>query len=195
MNINALRSGTESEHRAAEKAMPILQANLTLPAYVFTLERLFGFVSGWEAICDTSAPAWMQPMMRLRRRAPLLGSDLQLLSPGFQQSSPSQMPKLLTDADYLGAMYVMEGSRLGGSLIARHVEKTLSLSPGQGNAYFRGAGAATGQLWMEFLEVLRNRVPDDQTEAVVIAAQEMFRFFTAWMQSDSPIELKERKAV
>ena len=66
------------------------------------------------------------------------------------------------------------------------VEKTLSLRSGQGNAYFRGAGAGTGQLWMEFLGVLRNQVPDVQTNEVIAAANEMFRFFTAWMLNPPP---------
>ena len=48
------------------------------------------------------------------------------------------------DATLLGAMYVMEGSTLGGQLIARHVELVLGLTAGQGNAHFRGHNERTG---------------------------------------------------
>jgi heme oxygenase len=195
MDINVLRRATQSEHRAAEEAMPICADDLTLPIYICTLERLHGVVVTWEEACELSAPEWLQPLMRVRRRGTLLKQDLQLLSPDVRSARPPQLPLLVTDADYLGSMYVMEGSRLGGALIARHVEKVLHLPSGQGNAYFKGAGAGTGQLWMEFLEVLHSRVPDDQTEAVIAAAKGMFCFFTEWMLASSSITTNDRKGI
>jgi heme oxygenase (biliverdin-IX-beta and delta-forming) len=54
------------------------------------------------------------------------------------------VPEMTSAADLLGAMYVMEGSTLGGQLIARHVELVLGLTAGQGNAHFRGHNERTG---------------------------------------------------
>jgi heme oxygenase len=77
----------------------------------------------------------------------------------------------------------MEGSTLGGQLIARHVELVLGLTAGQGNAYFRGHNERTGQLWKEFCDALRTKVPDGETAAVIAAAKAMFGVFGAWMET------------
>lgn len=190
MDITVLRSATAQDHRAAESAMPIMDEGLTQQTYVRTLLRLHGVVCGWESLCEDSAPAWMLPMMKLRERASLLTEDLRHLSPGFTCDPPPELPVIVTGADFLGSMYVMEGSRLGGTFIAKHVEKALSLG-GRGNAYFRGAGPNTGHLWNEFLLVLRTQVPENHTQAVVASAQRMFRFFAAWMQNALPIPEKQ----
>ena len=82
----------------------------------------------------------------------------------------------------LGAMYVIEGSTLGGQLIGRHVERVLGLTAGQGNAYFRGHNERTGQLWKEFCDALRTKVPDRETDTVIAAAKTMFGVFWSWMR-------------
>ena len=79
-------------------------------------------------------------------------------------------------------MYVMEGSRLGGQMIARHVEEVLGLVPGRGDAYFRGFEEKTGSMWKESVGVLEARVGDGEEEAAVRAAREMFGLFGDWMR-------------
>lgn len=91
------------------------------------------------------------------------------------------MPRLDTTGRLLGAMYVLEGSALGGLVIARHLERVLALNPGQGNAYFRGFGERTGAIWIEFCEVLQRSVAEEETETAALAAREMFLVFEAWM--------------
>jgi heme oxygenase len=91
------------------------------------------------------------------------------------------LPEMTNPASFFGTMYVMEGSTLGGQIIARHVEKVLHLRGGQGNSYFRGHGNRTGPLWKEFCAMLQLRIPDEQTDAVVISAKAMFSTFGSWM--------------
>ena len=83
---------------------------------------------------------------------------------------------------FLGRMYVMEGSTLGGQYIARHVEETLGIRPGEGNSYFRGYGDATGERWREFREVLK-ALPDTETDTVIASAREMFAIFGEAMRA------------
>ena len=105
--------------------------------------------------------------MRMRRRicclcsravavSTLLQQDLQAMGAkaGEETLPQSNMESSAVIGDprsiFLGRMYVMEGSTLGGQYIARHVEETLGLSSGEGNSYFRGYGEATGERWREF---------------------------------------------
>ena len=61
--------------------------------------------------------------MEQRYRAPLILEDLARL--GFPAQPPLclAMPSLRTHAQLLGALYVMEGSTLGGQVIARQLDK------------------------------------------------------------------------
>lgn len=106
-------------------------------------------------------------------------------TPGHLAADGPKLPEFTADAEFLGAMYVMEGSRLGGQFIAKHVEQVLGLEAGRGDAYFRGDGAQTGARWREFLDVLRLRVPDAETDVVIHAAKMMFQSFGEWMRVDA----------
>lgn len=85
-------------------------------------------------------------------------------------------------------MYVMEGSTLGGQIIARHVQISLLLTQGHGNAFFLGHGIQTGPLWKEFCEMLKIRVPNDQTDRVIASAKAMFATFREWMWEKSVMD-------
>jgi len=61
----------------------------------------------------------------------------------------------------------------------------LGLAAGQGNAYFRGHNERTGQLWKEFCDALRTKVPESETAAVIVAAKAMFGVFGSWMRMAS----------
>jgi heme oxygenase len=57
----------------------------------------------------------------------------------------------------------------------------LKLTPGCGNAYFRGFEERTGALWLEFSKVLERTVDDRDSEEAIASAKEMFAVFEAWM--------------
>lgn len=192
MDIQKLRQATEADHRAVEDAVPLLRKGLSIARYVQCLVQIYGIVAAWEECALQVAPSWLQSALIARQRKPLLELDLAW----FGQTPPGQIQPGQTGKDnqrptlpamnnlpsLLGTMYVMEGSTLGGIFIARHVEAALNLSEGRGNSYFRGNGNRTGPMWNEFCGVLQQRIPDDQTDAVVVSAKAMFATFAAWMR-------------
>jgi heme oxygenase (biliverdin-IX-beta and delta-forming) len=74
----------------------------------------------------------------------------------------------------------MEGSTLGGQLLARHVEEHLGLAEGAGDSYFRGYGEATGERWRQFKSFLEE-LPDEEADTVVASARNMFALFAEAM--------------
>ena len=52
--------------------------------------------------------------------------------------------------EVFGSMYVVEGSALGGQVLARGAARRLGLGPEHGAAYFHGWGDATGAMWRDF---------------------------------------------
>jgi heme oxygenase (biliverdin-IX-beta and delta-forming) len=182
VNLEKLRLETVSDHDSVERSVPLMDEGLTRDTYVSCLRNLHGIVAAWEEWAAANAPAWIQPYLATRRRGPLLELDLTWFGADHSHKVRPALPEMTDPAALLGAMYVMEGSTLGGQLIARHVERVLGLVPGQGDAYFRGHDEGTGRMWKEFCDLLRTRVPDSETAAVIAGARAMFSAFGSWMQ-------------
>lgn len=190
MDLERLRRETRAEHDATEEVMPLMSAALTLPQYVGVLQRLQQVVCGWEQWAQDHVPADLADLVRSRRRGSLLDQDLEWArSAGSSVSglAPPTLPALHLEpqsrASFLGAMYVMEGSTLGGQYIARHLESVLNLHPGFGDAYFRGYGNHTGEMWRSFKAIL-TEVPEPDTETVITAAIAMYRWFRQAMLAE-----------
>ena len=99
-----------------------------------------------------------------RQRAHLLRADLQAL--GMKDSTVAslprcqELPKIDDCFDGLGCLYVLEGSTLGGKLIARELERRFGLDQQSGAAFFNSYGADVGSMWMEFCLAVRTYVGD-----------------------------------
>ncbi len=188
MDLQRLRLETAVDHLAVEGALPLMNEGLDRAEYAACLSRIYGLVAAWEERAAAVAPDWMRAMLAARQRAGLLKRDLEWFDMVEQDEGSPTLPEMNDLPSLLGTMYVMEGSTLGGQLIARHVEAALDLSEGEGDAYFRGHGKDTGAMWKEFCEVLANRVPDSDADAVVLSAKEMFAVFGAWVREKSVMD-------
>jgi heme oxygenase (biliverdin-IX-beta and delta-forming) len=188
LDIRRLRQETEVNHQAVEGAVPLMQEGLNTVQYVQCLQRIYGVVAAWEDRAAEVAPQWLRPALTARQRKPLLELDLAWFGVTKHDETRPALPEMNDLASLFGTMYVMEGSTLGGQFIARHVETELHLSEGRGNSYFRGHGNQTGLMWKEFCEMLKLRIPDEQTEAVVVSAKAMFSTFGMWMQRKSAVD-------
>jgi heme oxygenase (biliverdin-IX-beta and delta-forming) len=85
--------------------------------------------------------------------------------------------------DAWGLLYLLEGSSLGGQLIARHLAATLGLTAANGAAGMAPYGAETGTLWRSFkreLDLAAMR-PGFDPDAVIDAANAGFGRLDAWM--------------
>jgi heme oxygenase len=158
---------------------------MTRAEYAGVLLRLYPVVLAWETWAGVHAPVDLKEMVAGRRRAPLLEADFAVLGvipEGKVLRFATERIPGLAEGDvryrtaFLGAMYVMEGSTLGGQYIARQVEEALGLEAGVGDAYFRGYGERTGEMWRTFRAVL-TEVPEDAGEDLIVAAQAMFAVF------------------
>ena len=165
-----------------------MRPGLDTAQYVRCLGRMLGIVAAWEEQAAEIAPEWMRPTLVARQRKHLLKLDLAWFGATQQDDSRPALPNMKGVPSLLGTMYVMEGSTLGGQLIARHLEATLPLIEGRGDSYFRGHGTQTGPMWKEFCEMMKIHVPDDQTDVVVASARAMFIAFREWMQGNPAMD-------
>lgn len=184
----ALKSGTAESHRRIERLMPFFDDQLSPGRYRATLYSFLGFfapmerrlaaIAGWET-------TGLDPVKR--RRSHLLRADLQAL--GMPESeiaaTPEScyLPTISNCADGLGCLYVLEGSTLGGQLIAQEVQRKFGIAPVSGVSFFSSHGVGVGAMWREFGRIVRAHVNTAaKRTAALQAATETFQTFESWIR-------------
>lgn len=185
MISDLLREKTAEQHRKLE-SHPLLckltSDGLTLSVYAIILDKFYGFFSPLEEAINRFSLEKYLPDFAERRKAQLLLLDLQNLDQASSAQFCDQLPEIHDIDSAMGALYVMEGSTLGGQMISRHVEKTLGLTPNHGSAFFYGYGKETGKRWKKFQEALQHLAlerPDHHP--LVTASQNTFLQFNHWL--------------
>ncbi len=154
-----LRAGTRDAHARIETVPALarlLAEDLTQAEYVAVLAHMHGFLAALE-------PAVAAVLARPRPDAAALldGGRLRALADDLDWFGAASQPLLDTlpalagpDAA-LGALYVIEGSGLGGRVIARHLADSLGVAPGAGGSFYCGLSAAAARLrWQRFCALL-----------------------------------------
>jgi len=103
-----------------------------------------------------------------RRRAAALARDMRALEI-TPFPVPIAPPSLATVAERIGAIYVLEGSRLGGAMLSRTVARALPQAP----RAFLDHGAGKG-LWPRFLGWLEARGRAERLDAMIAGARATF---------------------
>ncbi len=123
-----------------------------------------------EASVDSAGAERILPDWPQRRRAAALRADLAEL--GIAPVADDEPFSFASDAEMLGAVYVLEGSRLGGSLLKRQVVDT---APRR----FLDQDQAPGA-WRKLLEKLDEALYDQpRREAAADMAEQVFARFEA----------------
>ncbi len=195
MILQRLRHETRPQHEALEQLLPLGRPHLPLAVYKQVLLRFHGFYRTWEAEAQAHAGSSLAPVLAARRKLPLLQSDLQALGldPASQPPlDPARLPRFAgSPATLLGSMYVVEGSTLGGQLIARELERSSGFRDGLGYLFFRSYGITVGQQWKAFTALLQS-APPDQADAIVAGARDTFTAFADWFAPDASNAIKSR---
>ncbi len=176
-----LRTETRPYHDALERNafnQALAAGTLSAAATTHFLERMYGFLAPYETALRAHqalfTPAWE---VDHRFRAHLIPIDLQrpAAAPGLPLCAA--MPPLHTWAQLLGAMYVVEGSTLGGQVITRQLAQAgIEL-----RGYFTGYGAGTGPRWKTFCQLLTEAGTTTNPDDIVASATFTFKQLDAWI--------------
>jgi heme oxygenase len=152
----------------------------TREEHISRLKRFYGFVKPLEerfvAVLGVD-----HSLLQGRLKTGLLRDDLRF----FEEYGPDlplceALPKLESPREVVGALYVMEGSTLGGQMISRHVESTLHLSEGRGYSYFASYGPNVAKRWREFLAGISAYSVSTDDHLVIGAARDTFSSLSRW---------------
>lgn len=178
--LDRLRSETRPQHEQMEAAF-------RLPATREEHRRWLSFFLGFVEPLERKIIAQLgtsHPLLLGRLKTDWLKEDLR--SSGLSDAEISLVPRcdtlpvISTPSQALGALYVFEGSTLGGQLISRHLETTLGLSDGIGYRYFRSYGPDVGRRWQEFRTLLLQQSSPDTDNQVISSASETFVRLYDW---------------
>ena len=175
--MKSLREGTRAEHDAVEGAMDVMRADFTVAEYARLLRRLLAFHRAFERALP---PQILELWNVGPARSELLALDLACLGEPALDDRSAEALSLEGVAESLGALYVVEGSALGGQIIARRLAAVLPFPARGAIAYFRGRGEQTVFVWKQFGDVARARLTEPPAlSAALEAARATFRAFGA----------------
>ncbi len=188
--LQNLKQTTLPQHEALERnplSTALMSPELTREQYLHVLQRFYGFVKPVE---EQIYPLLTNVLGNTDKfeRAAMLREDLAIL--GMSSAEIDALPLLHTlppasdAAAALGIVYVLEGSKLGGQFISRHVGSTLGISAENGLRFYAGHGRETGAIWNEFRQAMADFAVDSGQEDVLIqSAAHTFDTFKTWLDS------------
>lgn len=183
-----LKRATQGLHDDVERHLDLNRPRWTAESYRRLLERFLGIYFPLEQLLDRVN--WMDSgiVFSARRKVHWLEADL--VHFGLQPAALGDLdlcrnlPRLDDMVSGLGALYVLEGSTLGGQVILRNLRPQLGLSPETGGRFFSSYGADVGAMWRGFLAVLEQHGGEAAAEqAIVRGAVETFSAFARWFDA------------
>jgi heme oxygenase len=181
--LERLKIETRPAHDRIENAMELDRRIATRDGYRDLLIRFYGFHSAWEK--TASVVASDRAFFESRCKTALLVRDLKTF--GLTEGEIIRLPQcrslmpLPSSTAVLGSMYVVEGSTLGGAIIAREVERRLGLTAETGCSYFRSYGRDVAVMWKQFGAKLLEASSPESDDVIVETAQETFNVMHDWL--------------
>ena len=171
---HALRTATAPDHDAVDHAFGRYDLAERGSYIAFLQAQAAAFLPVEDAI-DRSGSSRLVADWAERRRSDTLRSDLAGLGAAVPAFAP--LPAFASSAALLGAIYVLEGSRLGGRMLARTVPEAFPQT-------FLAAGNPA--LWRSLLAVLELNLDTGERRATAIeAAKGVFALFEKGARVDA----------
>lgn len=180
-----LREETADLHRYVEDAVGLPESVQNRDDYLDLLGRFLGLHGPLEE--RLAATVWRQSWTEIgieigrHRRAHLLADDLRALGAAAAQSRRAHLPPLRTFGEALGCLYVLEGSSLGGRVLAPAIVSVVGDVPVR---FLVGDRGQPGP-WQDVRAALR-RVAPERADEVLLGARETFGVFATHLSGHAP---------
>jgi heme oxygenase len=186
--VDRLRQATSALHAEVEEAADVMSGGRE--RYVWFVGKQLGFLEPLERRL-AGAPGLAEAGIDLsrRERAHLFAADLlELGAHPARAPRCAALPRVDSAARALGALYVLEGSTLGGIFLLHQVGRALGVTAASGASGIAPYGAAVRDMWVAYADALDRFVqahPAEEAE-IVDAARDTFRAMLAWLREPEP---------
>ena len=153
----------------------------SLEDHVDFLNWLYAYYGPLEDRIRTQLAAENFPDIKRRSRADALLQDME--AAGIPLPAPEicrDLPVIDTYGKALGALYVMEGSTLGGRIIAEILARQLGSA--KCLSYFSSYGNETAGMWQSFKDLLDGPATLAFKEDILSSAVSTFLTFKTWIE-------------
>lgn len=186
----ALRDATRASHHLIDHhplLAPLVRADLSRRDYARALRAMLHIHLPLQSVL-MEAMAQTGGGHELADRVAWLFDDLSVLDDGNITAQPAwQPPPIEGPAALAGVLYVIEGSTMGGQVIARQIEASLGYTATCGARFFNAWGVETIQRWQAFLRYAEALGGADIPSATA-AAVTMFNSIHQALDSSLPDE-------
>lgn len=181
-----IRDATHAEHEDLENHMDLMRPDFELKEYACLLQKYHAFYLALEQFLigrAAQSSGFAEFYCRDRLKTAWLASDLKALDAELDASGDAPLQERLaalfaSEQRLLGALYVIEGSMLGGSVLAKQFRKRFDLAPEAGLTFFTGYGSETRGKWLATLGLLAQFDHDPAARRETVeGARSMFRLF------------------
>jgi heme oxygenase (biliverdin-IX-beta and delta-forming) len=176
-----LKELTREEHVLLEKEfMKIIESLPDREGYLRLLTRIYGFYLPVEAALMQYLNSSPVIDYEERIKSDKIRSDIRSMTHDIDDVQICEaIPAIGSFHSAIGVLYVLEGSTLGGQIIARILQAKLNLHAGL--TFFLSYGTETPSMWNRFKSYLLTPFTPEQEEEIVSAAVATFRTYKNWL--------------
>jgi len=175
-----LKAATAQDHAAIEAGFADLDLT-RFDDYRTFIEAHAAAIPPLERAVEACGAAALLSDWPQRRRTSAIADDLALLS---GKRCDLEAPLFATSDAGLGALYVLEGSRLGGRVLSGVVEESRDDRVRRATRFLAHGGV---ELWQSFAAFLNVQLASDaQIAAAISGARTAFNFFAKAQQAVAP---------
>lgn len=184
MFTDILKESTQQNHLELEKKIiPKLRSIRSESDYVSLLNLFHSYFGGLELKVQSVLDHTLVPDYSQRRKADAILNDIRAL--GGHASGlvgDEHLPVIIDHATALGAMYVMEGSTLGGKTISKMIAQALPGRAEHALSFYESYGDNSPMMWDKFKAGLNEQVTYlIEQQRVIDSANETFLKFSEWI--------------
>ncbi|WP_316816217.1 biliverdin-producing heme oxygenase [Pedobacter nyackensis] len=166
MLSTAIKEATKEAHLNLEKkVVQKMKAIRSDADYADFLKHFYTYFNQVEQAIAPYITTELLPDQAERRNSSYLKQDIEELGSNVNELPAATAPEIKNAVQALGALYVMEGSIMGGPIIVKMLEK---FGITKGVSFFSGYGEATGQMWGKFVAVLNAQANSEAEEQEAI---------------------------
>lgn len=180
-----LKKYTQENHEQLEKVMVQEMRMITSKLdYIVLLKTFYGYFAGLEVkIAKFIGKNELNDYPK-RRKTSLLKNDLISLDASLPTiATDEELPDINNLLQAFGALYVMEGSTLGGPYIANMIKEQLQWTDLMSFSFFEGYKEENVRMWESFKTVLdAHSTSHEDLQTILKASDETFVKFKLWFE-------------
>ena len=178
-----LKQETKTAHQETEKVLvQHLKQIRSKKDYAAILKTFYGYFEPLERLIHTYISHTDLPDINERRKASRLQDDLVALEINGKPDICQILPTIQNNSHAFGALYVIEGSTLGGEIIVKMLKANTAICLEEAAlGFFYGYKEYNHTMWQKFQTALQEHVNDHNIQHVINAANETFRLLKNWM--------------